>query len=70
MGMILQVFMLRKICPKLVQRLQYSALATTNYDSRAWSALDLQLLSNLLQLFLDLGGPFFCSGDDCFDFFT
>jgi hypothetical protein len=68
--MILQVFMLRKICLKLVRRLQYKALATTNYGSRAWLALDLQLLSNLLQLFLDLGSPFFCSGDDFFDFFT
>jgi hypothetical protein len=68
--MVLQVFMLRIICPKLVRRLQYSALATTNYASRAWLALDLQLLSNLLQLFLDLGSPVFCSGDDCFDFFT
>lgn len=67
----LRAVVLRSTLPEeLVQRLQCSISAIVNIDCSARSALDLQLISDLLQSSLDLGGPFFCSGDDCFTFFT
>jgi hypothetical protein len=43
---------------------------TVKYEPRIRSVLDLQLISNRLQPLLDLGGPFFCSGNGCFTLFT